>query len=330
MELDFGLIQYSKTLIENGIDSLAVANLEEALKLTQADIENEIVMLTPTIIEKELQLLIENDITITIGNIDELLLAEKVSEKLEKNEIKAHLKIDTGFARYGILYSDKPGIEEIFYKLDRVKIVGTYTHFSKPSDEKWTNIQFNRFMDVISYIKEKGFNPGILHCASSTAALKYSNMMLDAVRIGSAIQGRTIEKNIDLIKIGNFKTSITEIKKLPKVYNISYSNTYKTKKEVKIAVIPVGYMDGLNKNKLRDDFSFKNNIISIFMEIKKIFKDNSLKVKIKEKNYKIIGRLGMYHCIADITDSDDINIGDEVQIDIAPLQVNDEIRREYI
>ena len=117
---------------------------------------------------------------------------------------------------------------------------------------------------------------------------------------------------------------------LPKGYNISYGNTYKTKKETKIAIVPVGYVDGLNKNKLRDDFSFKNNVISILMEIKKLFKNNSIKVKINNTEYNVIGRLGMFHAVIDITKSTDIKVGDEVELDITPLQANENIRREYI
>ncbi len=66
------------------------------------------------------------------------------------------------------------------------------------------------------------------------------------------------------------------------------------------------------------------------MEIKKIFKDNSLKIKINGKYYKVLGKLGMYHSIVDITGNEDIKVGDEVEIDISPLQTNDKIRREYI
>lgn len=97
-----------------------------------------------------------------------------------------------------------------------------------------------------------------------------------------------------------------------------------------MAVIPVGYMDGFNKNRLRDDFSLRNNLISVLIELKKVFKDNSLKVKIKDRTYKVIGRLGMYHAIIDIENNDDLKVGDEVIIDIAPLQTNEKIRREYI
>ena len=155
-------------------------------------------------------------------------------------------------------------------------------------------------------------------------------MWLDSVRIGSIIQGRTLISVKGLKKIGTFKSSITEIKELPKDYNISYGNSYKTRKITKVAIVPVGYADGLNKDKLRDDYTLKNNLIAVGMEIKKIFKDNSLKVIINGNKYKILGKLGMYHCIIDITNSENIKINDEVILNITPLQANDEIRREYI
>ena len=320
------LIKYSRFLVENGITYLAVANLEEAIELRKAKIECKILMLTPIINKNNLQLLIDNDITLTIGSQYEYnLLKECIKEKY----VNIHIKIDTGFGRYGIKYNED-SIYELLEKNEFIKVEGIYTHFSKPDDEKWTRIQFNRFIDVIEKLKKQGYNPELIHCAASTAFLKYPEMRLKTARIGSAFQGRTLIKNTNLVKIGKFKSNIIEIKKLSKGYNISYGNTYKTKKDTLIAVIPVGYMDGLNKNKLRDDFSFKNNLISVGMEIKKIFKDNSIKVKINNQYFNIIGRLGMYHAIIDITDSKDLNIGEEVQLDITPLQTNDIIRREYI
>ena len=207
---------------------------------------------------------------------------------------------------------------------------GIYTHFSKPIDEKWTRKQYERFCEVIEFLKKNGYDPKYKHCSASTAFIKYSDMRLNAVRLGSVFQGRTLIKNTGLIKIGKFKTSVVEIKNVPKGYNISYGNTYKTKKETKLATIPVGYMDGLNNGKKRDDFRFLNNIIAILIEVKKLFKENSLFAKINGESYKIVGRLGMYHAIIDITGNNNINIGDEVELDIVPLQTNDEIRREYI
>ena len=204
-----------------------------------------------------------------------------------------------------------------------------YTHFSKPIDEKWTRIQFNRFLDVVAGVRSLGYNPGLLHVCATTAFLKYPDMHLNAVRLGSYFQGRVLVKNLALKKLGIYKTTVQEIKTVPKGYNISYSNSYKTKKETRIATIPTGYMDGLARKKVRDSFSFKDNIISVLMEVKKIFKDNSFKVEIKGKEYKIIGRIGMYHSEVDITGSD-IEVGDEVIIkSIAPLNVSESIKREF-
>lgn len=333
------LIKYTKFLIENGVNSIACACPEEAINLRQADIKEEILMLSPVIDKKELQLLIQNDITLTIGSLEEIKILKEVVEKInsennkkvEFKKVKVHIKIDTGFGRYGFLYSDLVAILSAFKSVDEnIEIEGMFTHFTKAIDEKWTNLQYQRFCEVIEFLKKNGYEPEILHCCASSAFMKYKNMRLNAVRLGSVFQGRTLMKNTGLIKIGKFKTAITEIKVVPKGYNISYGNTYKTKRETKLATIPVGYMDGLNKEVKRDNFKFSNNIIAVLMEIKKIFKDNRLEVKINGKSYKIIGRLGMYHSIIDITDSDDIKIGDTVTLDITPLQTNDEIRREYI
>lgn len=132
------------------------------------------------------------------------------------------------------------------------------------------------------------------------------------------------------MKIGNLKSSIQEIKTVPKGYNISYGNVYKTKRETKIAILPVGFMDGLNMRKDRDIFSFKENMLSVGIEIKKLFKDNTLKVKIQESDYPILGRIGMYHCVVDLTKAPLVLLQDEVVFEVPPMQVNSMIRREYI
>lgn len=334
-----GLVEYTKFLIENGINSFAVARFEEAIDLRKAEIENEILMLTPVIDRNELKTLVQNNVTLTIGSLEELKLLKEIIElvkseankKVEFKKVKVHLKIDTGFGRYGFLYSDLVEILSSFKSIDdNIEIEGIYTHFTKAIDEKWTNIQYKRFCEVIEFLKKNGYEPKYQHCCASTAFMKYKNMRLNAVRLGSVFQGRTLMKNTGLIKIGKFKTSIVEIKSVPKDYNISYGNAYTTKKETKIAIIPVGYKDGLNSGPKRDNFKFSNNIISVLMEIKKIFKDNRLEVKINDKTYKIIGRLGMYHSVIDITDSENIKIGDTVVLNVTPLQTNDEIRREYV
>lgn len=324
------IIQYSKFLVDNGIKSLAVATYEEGLKLREAGIEEEVLMLSPTPIEEEMKSMVEKNIIVTIGCFEELELLKKVLKDLDIEKYKAHLKIDTGFGRYGVLYSNMEEIFKILENSENVEIEGMFSHFTKAIDEKWTKIQFERFMKIVKAVEEKSLRPKILHISASTAFLKYPGMRLDAVRIGSLFQGRTLIKDTGLIGVGELKTKISEIKVVPKGYTISYGNTYKTKRETKLAIIPVGHMDGLNRSDLREDFSLKNNLIAILMEIRKLFRDNYYKVKINGKEYKIIGRVGLCHATIDITDSEDIKPGDEVILNAHPTRVNEVIRREYV
>ena len=245
--IGLGLIPYSKFLLDNGIKILAVANVQELVDLRNAKIDSEIIMLTPTSDEKELKTLIENKATITIGSLEELEKLEKILEE-ENLEINAHVKIDTGLARYGFLY-DNSDIIDCFENAKRVHITGMYTHFSKPIDEKWTRLQFNRFLDSVAGVKSFGYNPGLLHVCETTAFLKYPDMHLNAVRLGSYFQGRILVKNIALKKLGILKTNVQEIKTVPKGYNISYSNSFKVKRETKLATIPVRIYGWIGKKK---------------------------------------------------------------------------------
>lgn len=234
-----GLIEYSNFLIDNGITTLAVATQEEAIKLRKANDKIDILMMSSTSIKKELKELIENDIIITIGSKEVVQVVKDLKKELNK-EIKAHIKIDTGFGRYGFLYSDIKTIIDSIKELSYVKIEGIYSHFSLAyyKNDKWTNQQFNRFVDVIEALKLNYIEIKTYHICNSPAFLNYPKMQLNGARIGSAFLGRVdCENNVGLKKIGKLKTNITEIKTVPKGYNIGYLNSYKTKKETKIAII---------------------------------------------------------------------------------------------
>lgn len=247
------LIKYSEFLIEEGIEILAVSTVEEAITLRQAGIQKDILMLSEVIDKEEIEILIKNNIILTIGSLEEKIIIEKLSKELEI-KVRSHIKIDTGFARYGFLYTETDMILEAVKSSDNIKIIGVYTHFSKAIDKKWTRVQFKRFEKCMKLIKENIKNNNsdnvtlddiekeiIFHCSNTTAALKYPEMILDAVRIGSGIQGRVLREfsNLGFKKVGVLETKIVKTKIVPKGYNVSYSNEFKTKKETRIAIIPV-------------------------------------------------------------------------------------------
>ena len=324
-----GLVEYTKFLIDQGIDFFFFLSIEEAISLRKADIKEDILMLSSNAIKEQVKELVKNNIIITIGSKDALEVAEEIAAETGK-KVRAHLKIDTGFGRYGFVYDRREELVEILQNLKNVKIEGTFSHFSISFyDDKYTKQQFERFLRVIEVLKMNKIETGMLHICNSSAFLKFPNMYLNAVRIGSAFLGRVSCPNqIGLKKVGFLESQVVEIKELPKGFNIGYSNTYKTKKETKIAIIPTGYMNGFYVKNENDMFRLVDKLRNTFTNIKSFFKKQRINVKIGDKNYKILGRIGTYHVICDIT-GEPIKIGSKAVFDVNPKFVDSSQRREY-
>ena len=287
--------------------------------------------MSSTAIKKDLEKLIENDIIVTIGSKEAGDIINEIGKEQNK-KVKVHIKIDTGFGRYGFIYNERDEMIQAIKSWDNIKIEGTFSHFSIAFYGKGeeTREQLARFMQCIEVMKMNDINPGIMHICNSSAFLRFKDMHLNAVRIGSALLGRLSIPNVwGFRKIGYLKSDVAEIKTLPPKYNIGYSNSYKTKKETTVAIIPCGYADGYNVKVDKDMFRTIDKLRYIVRDIKNYFKKEELYVKINGKRCKVLGRLGMYHVTVDITNQD-VKIGDEVTFEVSPMFVDSSIKRIYV
>ena len=124
------------------------------------------------------------------------------------------------------------------------------------------------------------------------------------------------------------KSNVAEIKTLEKGNNIGYSNSFKTKKKTKVAIVPCGYADGVNVKVDKDMFRPVYKLRYIVRDVKDLFKTQKLQVKINDQTCKVLGRVGMCHIAVDITGKD-TKINDEVKISVNPIYVNSNIKRIY-
>lgn len=288
------LIQYSEFLVNNGIEYLAVATIEEAIELSEENVCDKILMLSVINDGEELEEAVKHNITLTIGSTQNV---EAVNELAKKGyNIKVHIKIDTGFGRYGFLYNDYEKIVQAIKSLrkNNIEVEGIFSHLSDAyqKNNKHTIEQFQNFSKVLKVLEENNIEIELKHICNSPAFLNYPEMHLNAVRIGSAFVGRVCaENNIGLKKIAKLQVKVAEVREVPENFSISYLNSYQTKTKTTIAILPIGHIEGFNVGVNVEMFKPIHKIIRAARELKSLLKKQKLTARINGKRYDIIGTI---------------------------------------
>ncbi|ERM91986.1 alanine racemase [Caldanaerobacter subterraneus subsp. yonseiensis KB-1] len=291
-----GAYHVAKALVENGVDYLAVATVEEALELRSCGITTPVLILGYTPLSQAGEA-VEKDVTFTAFDLKYVKeLGEIASRKGKKAKI--HVKIDTGMGRIGYTDFDlaEREIEEMS-KLEGIELEGIFSHFatSDEKDKDYAREQFERFADMLKRLEKRGVNISLKHIANSGAITDLNYAYLDMVRPGITLYGSypsdDVNKILDLRPAMNFKTKIVYIKEVPENTSISYGRTFITKRPSKIATLPIGYADGLNR------------LLS-----------NNHEVLVRGKYVPIVGRVCMDQTMIDVTEVEGVEVGDEVVI----------------
>lgn len=239
-----GAIYSAKTMIENGVEMLAVACITEAIELRRHYSEIPILIMGYTT-DEQLPLAVENNITMTMFSLEQAKKLSEIAKDLNK-EAKIHIKIDTGMNRLGLKVKPETiDIIEEISKLDNVIIEGIFTHLALKTTETDME-QCELFMEVINKLESRNINIPIKHICDGIAMVIYPKIHLDMVRVGSYLYGGQPDYvgRESTKPVMSFKTKIAHIKEIEKGEGVGYGYSFVAEKKTIVGTLPVGYSDG--------------------------------------------------------------------------------------
>ncbi len=243
----------------NLVDWYGVNSIEEAIKLRKLGVKKEILILGYVergLIEEG----IKNNVRFTVYEPSYIFELDKKAKKIKKKAY-FHLKLETGTGRQGIEKKDWKFFKKVLKKIEYAKFEAVSSHFANiedTTDHSYAEYQLKRFNSFCKLIKNDGFSP-LKHFSCSASTLLFPKTHLDFVRVGISAYGYWPSKEthlsfllkykneLELKRVLSFYTKVAQIKTLKKGSFISYGLTYKTTQKTKIAVLPVGYFDGIDR-----------------------------------------------------------------------------------
>ncbi|GAA4688433.1 alanine racemase [Phytohabitans rumicis] len=257
-----GMLPVARAALDSGASWLGVCTLDEALTLRRAGITAPVLawLLVPGL---PLHEGVAAGVDLGTGSL--LQLREMVeAAHLAGRPARVHLKIDTGLARGGATPADWPALVEAAAKAEAdgsVEVVGVFSHFvyaDAPGHET-IDQQLDVFHEGLATAERLGVTPRLRHIANSAATLTRPDAHLDLVRPGIAVYGLTPLSRSDTDRLSpgerfglrpamTARARVMLTKRVPAGQGVSYGHTYHTERETTLAVVPLGYADGVPRH----------------------------------------------------------------------------------
>ena len=296
-----GAVRVAKHLERLGAGYLAVSNLDECEELRVNGITLPILMLGFTPADQAGRIL-KNDMTQTVPN---LAIAEAYSSAAVHagGTMKVHIKLDTGMGRLGFQCDDAHFDASLcdilkILTLPGLDVEGVFTHFcvsDEAADEcvEFTKIQHDRFLRMIDAVETQGnFRFRLHHCCNAGGIASYPEWAWDMVRCGIILYGTgDLAERMGMKPVMTVKTTVSTIKDFDPDTSISYGRQFFTTRPSRIAVLPIGYADGLFRA-----LSGKLRVLTPYGEAQQV------------------GRICMDMCMIDVTDLPQLKVGDEIEV----------------
>jgi alanine racemase len=279
------------------VDWYGVDSLDEA-KLVRKKCQNPVLILDYSSPNDAIEI-VKNGFSVSVYNYDLALALSRAATT--DNPAKIHIKVDTGLFRLGLLPKETIELAKKISRLPNVNIEGLYTHYAKLFDKDNKKIFFGQlrsFKHVINVLADNKIKPKFLHTASSLAGILIRETRFNMVRVGIPLYGLwgyeatsklICDMNVDikLYPAITWKTTIVNVKKVPAGLGIGYGRLKNVFRDTRIAILGVGFYDGIDRR-----YSMVGCVL------------------INGKRAKILGSINMNMCSVDVTDIQDVKIGD--------------------
>lgn len=287
-----GAAKIARTVMQAGATCLGVATIGEAVELRKTGIGDEIVIIG-LIAEGDIPLAIQNQCIITVSDCVTIQKIENCAKSMNQ-KVKVHMKVNTGMNRIGFCHMDewKKAIGGMLNS-PHIQWDGVFTHLADADGEtkEYTKKQIQRLEALLDCIPEEQRKQITIHADNSAAIMAYPEYQYDMVRLGLGMYGYPLKALEGVQPALQWRSSVIYIHDVLQGDCIGYSCTAIAEKSMKVAVIPVGYADGYSRQL-----------------------SNCGEVIIRGIKCNIVGRVCMDQIMVDVTDRDDITVGDVVTL----------------
>jgi len=281
--------------IKGGASHLGVATLKEGMNLRSFGVQKPILILGNLYTKKDLIISFKNDLMPTISSIRECLVCNNIGKHFGL-KFSLHLKVDTGMSRLGFESNKFVQQFEKIKSFENISIEGIYSHLSSADEDNAldfqsiTQLQRLKFNKLLKQINLDKNNEIKIHLANSAGMLLSKDFHFHMVRVGLSMYGYSplakIDKNLLLKPALSLKVKVAFIRTIDEGVSVSYGGKFVSNRKTKLAVLSIGYADGVPRN-----LSGKINVIH------------------NKKFYPQVGSITMDQMMVDITDSNEIKVG---------------------
>ena len=246
-----GAVETTKALMRHGVSRVAVVSIEEGIALRQGGINAPIVILGPLFPEQFTDLF-AHQLTPVVSDAGMLpKLAQAISPSHTPYPI--HLKVDTGMRRLGLTQEEVANLFGSQSFPRALHLEGLMTHLADADGAATdtTQEQLTQFRHIVGIVAANGFKVPLIHAANSGGAVRFLDAQFSLVRPGIMLYGyHTLPKSVpvpDLKPVLSLKTSIAQLRTVQAGQTVSYNGTFTATQPTKIAVLPIGYADGVSR-----------------------------------------------------------------------------------